>query len=101
MEDQALDEAIVAYLGKGRSSFPRSDEEAVGPVASAHGIDEAVLLNRVRAVVDELMALTIDWPAKSLSEGGREAQQIIAVRHPELGPDALDALRWMFTYNWR
>lgn len=47
------------------------------------------------------MAIKIDWADNSLSEGGRAAQQILAARHPELGPEALEALYWMFTYNWR
>ncbi|MFP7835050.1 hypothetical protein [Marisediminicola sp. LYQ134] len=99
VEDRDLTRAIVAYLGKGRSPFPRTDEDAVR--ALAVGEDAAVLLTRGRAVTDEMMSIKIDWATKTLSEGGREAQEVLVARRPELGQDALEALYWMFTYKWR
>lgn len=99
VEDRDLSRAVVEFLGKGRSPFPRTDEDAV--LASAGEADGPALLARVRAIVDEMMAIKIDWSARTLAEGGREAEAILAGRHPELGADALEALYWMFTYNWR
>ncbi|WP_417554829.1 hypothetical protein [Microbacterium sp.] len=101
VEDRGLSDAIIAYLGKGRSAFPRSDEAAVAELAGATGVDGAELLARVRSAVDEMMSIQIDWSANTLSQGGREAQRVMAERHAELGQDALEALYWMFTYNWR
>lgn len=98
MTDETLSRAIIEYLGKERSPFPKADEDAV--VASAGGAAADVLV-RVRAVVDEMMAVEIEWSASTLSEGGRKAQTQIAARHPELSDDALGALYWMFTYSWR
>ena len=97
--DRELNRALVAYLGKGRSSFPRTDEAAV--LAVARGDDGAELQARVRVIVSELMAIEIDWSVHTLADGGRRAERIMASRHPELDDDALGALRWMFTYNWR
>jgi hypothetical protein len=99
VEDSRLSQAVVAYLAKGRSPFPRSDDEAVLEFAGEQG--GAELLARVREITAEMMAIPIDWSTHSLVEGGREAQRRIAELHPELGSDALDALYWMFTYNWR
>lgn len=99
VEDARVSQAIVEYLGKGRSPFPRADDGAV--VAFAAGADPEALLARVEALVDEMNAIEVDWSTKGLSEGGREAQRTMAERHPELGQIALDALYWMFTYNWR
>lgn len=99
VEDRDLTHAIVAYLGKGRSPFPGTDEDAVA--ALVDGEDSAGLLTRVRGVTDEMKSIKIDWADKSLSEGGRATQQILAARHPELGSEALEALYWMFTYDWR
>lgn len=101
MEDRELSEGIIAYLAKGRSAFPRSDEDAVEAQAVAVGVDAETLVSRVRAIVDECMSIEIDWKNHSLVEGGREAQSTMAERHPELRQDALEALFWMFTYNWR
>lgn len=99
MEDHELSDAIVAYLGKGRSAFPRTDEDAARAVAVDS--DPAALLQRVQHIVAECMAVTIDWSSHTLVEGGREAQQVVAENHPELTQPALDALFWMFTYSWR
>ena len=99
VDDSLLSRAILAYLAKGRSSFPKTDGDAVRVLASGSHPD--VLLDRVRAIIAECMSVKVDWSKHSLSEGGRTAQRIVARRHPELSADALEALYWMFTYNWR
>lgn len=99
MEDRDLSQAIILYLAKGRSSFPKSDDAAV--IAAASAPEGPALLDRVRRITDECMAIDVDWASHTLVEGGEEARQTMALRHPELSPQALDALRWMFTYNWR
>ncbi len=97
--DEGLSEAVIAYLGKGRSSFPRTDEDAVATLAGAVGRPD--LLATVKALVAGCLAVPVDWTTRSLSEGGREAQAVMAERHPELSAAALEALYWTFTYNWR
>lgn len=96
-----LSTALLEYLGKGRSSFPRSDADAVVAFATQVGADPDAVLAQVRAITDECMAIRIDWTTRTLVEGGDEARGVMAARHPELSDEALDALRWMFTYNWR
>lgn len=96
--DELLSGAVIAHLGKGRSAFPVSDDEAVLRLAGDHGAD---VLQRVSELEDEMMAVGIDWDQFSLTEGDDQARSVLADRHPELSPAALDALRWMFTYNWR
>lgn len=98
MVDDRLSRAIIEYLAKGRSSFPKTDEAAV--VAAA--VDDAAdMVVRVREIVDEMMAIEVDWSECSLSDGARTARSTMASRHPELGDDALAALHWMFSYSWR
>ena len=99
VEDRKLTEALVAYLGKGRSSFPRADDDAVAALAG--GEHPSALLAHVRAITEEMRSMETDWATATLSEGGRAAQQVIAARHPELGHEALEALYWMFTYDRR
>lgn len=99
MEDRQLSEAIIAFLGRGKSPFPQSHDDAV--VAAVGAADAHLLLARVRTITEECMAVEVDWSRHSLVEGAEEARQAMAIRHPELSPDALDSLRWMFTYNWR
>jgi hypothetical protein len=59
------------------------------------------MLARVRGIIDEMMAIEIDWSESSLSEGARTARATMASQHPELSDEALDALHWMFSYSWR
>jgi len=99
--DSILSAAILEYLNKGRSPFPRSDADAVVAFANQVGADPDAVLAQVRAITDECMAIRIDWTTRTLVEGGDEARGVMAARHPELSDEALDALRWMFTYNWR
>lgn len=101
LEDRELSQAILEYVGKGRSAFPRSDDDAVVKFAADTGAEPAVLLAQVVEIASECLAVTIDWSTHTLSEGGDEAERVMAERHPELGRDALKALRWAFTYNWR
>ncbi len=99
MEDRELSRAIVAFLGAGRSALPASDEAAV--VAIAVETAPTVLLGRVRAIVGECLSVPVEWSGISLGEGGDLARRAMSRRHPELTAEALDELRWMFTYNWR
>lgn len=97
--NEALSEAVVAYLGKGRSPFPRADEDAVAVDADPE--TRAALIESARSLVEECLAIAVDWSTSTLPEGGRQAQATMAERHPELSPAALEALYWSFTYNWR
>ncbi|WP_430592512.1 hypothetical protein [Humidisolicoccus flavus] len=98
VSDRQLSEAIVEHLGYRRSAFPRS---GAGDVALA-STDAACAaeLPRVRAIVDECGAIHVDWTIHSLSEGVDQARQAMSRLHPELSDDALDALRWWFTFHW-
>lgn len=97
--DATLSAAIVDYLGKGRSSFPRADASEVAPAAPPAQRER--LLNRVTTIVDETLAVPVDWSTSTLSESGRHARTAMADRHPSLTPAALDALAWAYTYNAR
>lgn len=97
--DAELSAAVTAYLHRGDSSWPRDDQEAARSVAS--GTDPDHLVARVLALVQETQAVSVDWSTLSLNQGGDVARAEVSRRHPELSPEALDALRWSFTYHWR
>ena len=101
VNDQTLERAVLAYLGKGRSAFPRHDEDAVHDVAAEADVDPDALVGTVVSLTEECLAIKIDWSNTTLSEGGDEVERVMRARHPELGAAAVDALRWAFTYNWR
>lgn len=97
IQKQLLNQAIISYLGKGVSSFPRHDEAAVRELVAKEEANE--LLEKVKEVISGCMSVEIDWSAHSLSEAGNEAARVMAQRYPDLSEAALDALRWQFTYS--
>ncbi|MES2631151.1 MAG: hypothetical protein V4611_04285 [Patescibacteria group bacterium] len=102
MKDENLNQAIIAYLGKaGSAAYPGKDEVAVIAVAAKADSNPVELLAKVRAIDTEFMAIEIDWSSNTLEEGGDEAKRVMASRYPNLDEDALEALRWKFTYDLR
>ncbi|CAN5397877.1 hypothetical protein BH10ACT10_BH10ACT10_28820 [soil metagenome] len=99
MTDQELSDGVVAYLQKGSASSPRADEEAARAVATGSSPEE--LVERVKAVVAESLAVTVDWNSLSLGDAGRAAAAETAGRHPGLDETAREALAWNFSFAWR
>lgn len=92
--DDDLSAAIIALLGWGTSSHPRSRVQETPGGASP-------LEDRAQAAVTECLAIAPDWTRDDLPTAGRRARAEMAARHPELSSGALDALAWAYTYNWR
>lgn len=97
--DDELSAALLAFLGRGRSAAPLRDAEGCRSSAVDSKPDE--LLARVVAVVEDAATTTIDWTDISLAEGGRLVAERVAARYPDLSDDAVAALVWSFTCDWR
>jgi hypothetical protein len=93
-----LSQAIVDYVGFGATSQPQRDP---GRVAESQDDDGSAVLADTLAIVAELDSLQLDWTAQTLVTAGAGARATMAERHPELSEEALDALSWAFTYEWR
>ncbi len=79
--DEELSTAIVAHLRR--------------------GIDPGELTNRVQKIVQECLDQHVDWNGLGLGDAGRFAAAETGRRHPELSTEALDALAWHFSFEWR
>ncbi|WP_149203735.1 hypothetical protein [Actinotalea subterranea] len=97
--DEELSAAVVTYFSRGRSSFPKHDPEAVVALAAAWPAD--ALLAAVRALEAEVNAVPIDWSTTDLAGAWHQTSAVMAERHPELTPHAVETLSWAFTYAWR
>lgn len=93
-----LSDAVVAYLQRGHAASPRADADAVRRMATS---DPEALVAKVAALVEESVAVSVDWSALSLGDAGRAAAAEMGRRYPELNPQALDALAWNFSFQWR
>ena len=60
-----------------------------------------MLLTYVRIVVTDSLAVTADWSSHTLQEAGDEMRKVISTKYPNLSNEALDALRWNYTYTYR
>ena len=99
MIDDELSAGVLAYLQKGQAASPRADVAACASVAA--GREPVVLVVEVKELVDEALAISIDWDSTTLGDAGRHVAAEMRARHPELSQDAADALAWNFTFVWR
>jgi hypothetical protein len=94
--DDILSLAIVEYLGHGADAFPHAHAEAI---LGRNGGEE--LLARVRDVIGEMDGVRPDWTIMTLSEAGEYVEKEMRSRHPELSPEAVRALGWVYTFSNR
>ena len=94
-----LTAAIVLWTGYGESSSPARDEERV---RDRFGNDEADrLLPLVRGVEDACWASKARETAVDLPEMARLARNHLRECFPQLGPDAIEAVVWAYTFDNR
>ena len=98
VSDQALDEAVVWSLTHTKTGAPEVDE----PLFFEHYGDQAQnLLAALDSLLQETMAIQVDWNGKSLVEGGTFVKSVLRDRHPWLSDTALGLLGGYFTFRWR
>ena len=97
--DREFSSAIRTYIGFGVSSFPRRDPDAVLDRFGA--IVGAQLLDRIERLFTDLDCLAPDWRRHSLLSAKDWAEAEMRARHPKLHDDAIVALGWAFSYDWK
>jgi hypothetical protein len=94
-----LSKAIVLFLQYGSAKSPRADEDRV--IAEFGESKGRELLKRVHAIIEEANAIPVDWSKHTLASAGKLVRDEMHRRYPGLSDDALDALAWKFTFDWR
>lgn len=95
----SVSEAVILYTGRGRHAAPVGSREYV---LAAAGPDRGEqLADQVEQIFHDANGVPVDWSSCSLPEAGDLVRDAMAARHPELTPEALDAIRWKWTYDWR
>jgi hypothetical protein len=98
MDADRLSEALIIYTGRRTSPFPvRSVERLSEHLGSLAAADLATEVTRL----DEEFYATEPTNDESLDVAADRAAAIFATRHPDLTSDAVDALRWCYTYDWK
>lgn len=94
-----LSRAVVLCLGYGVSLSPICDgAKLVEIYGQRKGME---LLNDVRTLTKEATQFPIDWANSSLAAAGMAVHAEMHNRHPDLDINALDAIAWKFTFDWR
>jgi len=99
MEQELVSEAVVIWSGRGRKPWPTRDlsrlADHFGPELAA---DLAPIVTR----------LELDFCAADPSEIGKlidDGKDVAATKfralHPEISDDAVEALWWCYTYDWK
>ena len=99
MIDPLLSRCLLAFVGTPGRLDPRSPEERVVEIAPHEALD---LLPRVKAIVDEVYSAEPSlWQSNSTLEMGAQVETFVTARHPELSPEAVDALANNFCFDWK
>lgn len=98
MGPEVVSEAVILHSGRGLSPFPLRDAGRLalrfGPGEAA---DLAVIVDRLSREFYEVEPEAYE----SLEEAADPAVEAFAVRHPELSAEAISAIRWCYTYDWK
>jgi len=94
-----LSEGIVLYLGFGKERSPC--EDSVGLVAEFGKEKASFIENKIVGLINEANSIQINWDVNSLSSAGKEVHELIRRNHPQLSEQALRAIEWKFTFDWR
>lgn len=94
-----LSEAVVVWIGWGTSSWPVRDDARV---LDTFGHDTALdLLPTLRRIEAEFYESDAKYTVRDLTEMGEVAAERFRIAHPEISDDALRALSWAYTYDFK
>lgn len=92
-------EAVVVWSGWGSSPFPRRDNVLV---VQRYGADAAAeLLPLVRKLVDEFYLSDARHVAINITEMAIMSSAQFRKQHPEISDDAVKALAWCYTFDYK
>ena len=92
-------EAVVWWTGWRRNSWPIRDNATL---VERFGEDAAVdLLPAVKVLEDDFYASEARHRAPTLTEMGQQAAADFRTVHPEVSEDAVRALAWCYTFDFK
>jgi hypothetical protein len=94
-----LSRGIVVWTGRGHASSPSRSEDRL--VAEFGDERAAQLLPLIRALEDEFYESDARHTARDLATMGDAAAARFRELHPELTDDAIEALVWCYTFDFK
>ena len=90
-----VSQAVIQYVGKGRSAAP------TGAWPSEGSSFDAETRSRAEAIVGFLDRVHVDWGVEDWASADAEVRSSLHRQFPELNDDAVSALVWKFDYDWK
>jgi len=95
----SISNAIVVWTGWGYSSWPQRDEQRL---IQEFGAERAgVLIHKLQELEEDFYSSNARFVAKDLAEMGQIASEQFRSKHPELAEEAIQALAWCYTYDFK
>jgi hypothetical protein len=96
---ETISAAIVAWTGHGQHNHPQRDEALV---VEKFGDEAALdLMPQLTALDEDFFTSRPHETAASLVEMMNHAASEFRERHPEISTEAVDALAWCYSYDWK
>jgi hypothetical protein len=96
---ESLNRAIVVWTGWSDSAWPLRDDARV--VAQLGPDEAATLLPQIHSLTDEFYESDARHKGRDLAEMADFATADFRARHPELSDDAVEALAWCYTFDYK
>lgn len=99
MNPARLSQAVIVWSGWGRAPLPLREESAI---VEAFGEEMApTLLEGVRELEDDFYSSDARLTVADLDSMGAVAAAEFRERHPEVSDDAVRALAWCYTFDYK
>jgi hypothetical protein len=99
VDASVVSSAIVAWSGFGETAWPARDDarvvDALGPDVASE------VMPAVRELEDEFYASDARHVATDLSAMAERSSADFASKHPEISSEAVRALAWCYTYDYK
>lgn len=99
LDPHLVSQALVVWLGYGDRPYPDSSDERLSERIGSR--EAAKLLPRVRQLVEEFYESDACHFAPDLETMAGMASAPFEERHPELSAEAVEALAWSYTYDFK
>lgn len=99
MDAALLSRALVVWTGYGVVSWPSRDDDRLSRMFGAELA--SVVLRRIYELEEEFYTSDARHKAADLREMGNLASAQFRMRHPELSDEAVDALAWCYTFDYK
>jgi len=96
--DDRKSRAFVIYVCRGISPFPSADPHGVVREFPKDGAELAAYADRV---LQEMRLVPVDWSTETYHDAIQRVKNEMAQRHPELSEEAVNAIGWVFSYDWK